>query len=414
MKKYKLIAITLGSLGILYTLREFNLLSDSVLTWPILIATTLVVGFGVYALDQVCATNREKDTLHYENLDFMRYVCAIFIIIIHLRPFLGQMDRLDIFFNNIIGRLCVPLYFFVTGYFAAKKARKDPNYISRYIKGMLPLYIAWSIIYIPFALLWLKDYLPMGIDFVNGLALPTYLNTIIYIAFIPIALLIGFLYIGTYYHLWYFPALFFSLWIVDKARKRLSFKIILAISFALLLLGASETYYGMLPQSITHYLDVYFNVFITTRNFLFFGLFYVAFGYFIGGKRQLRPKHSIIKLCLCIFLLFIEAYFLLPTNRLNSNIMLSCVPLIYYLFFTLIQLNTIWTLPMKYSFRDYVKYYYLLHPMMIVFTQLFLYDALVGFSGGIHFLDLIVVLIVTHFGSVMLIRIKKRYPKCIL
>lgn len=414
MKKYKLPLIGICSLIGLTLLRELGLLSSLILTWPMLLICTILLTLIIFYCDRCCTDNVNKQTFHFENLDFMRYICAIFIILVHLRPFVGNMDLLDIFFNNIIGRLSVPLYFFVTGYFAAIKGKKDELYIKKFIKSMMPLYIGWSLVYVPFAIIWLQEYFPYAVDFINAMNLPSFINMLIYILMIPLALAVGFLYIGTYYHLWYFPALFFSLWIVDKLRKHVHFFIILIVTLGLLLLGATETYYGVLPAKVTYYLDFYFTAFVTTRNFLFFGLFYVAFGYFVGQKNQLYVKHSFIKLCLCIFLLFIEAYFLLPTNRLNSNIMLSCIPLVYYLFHTLIQLNTIYPLPMKHSFREYYKYYYLLHPMMIVFVQLILYDMLYVLTAWIQFLDLVLVITLTHLGTLFMFRLKKKYLKCVL
>lgn len=109
-------------------------------------------------------------------------------------------------------------------------------------------------------------------------------------------------------------------------------KCLLLISFLLLLFGATETYYGVLPLSIKELLSYYYNIFFTTRNFLFFGLFYVVLGYYMGSKENLYSKYCFEKLIISFFCLIFESILLHDTDRLNSNILISCVPLTYYLF----------------------------------------------------------------------------------
>ena len=64
--------------------------------------------------------NYKSNKLSYENLDILKYISAILIIILHLRPFINYSNELDLAFNNIITRICVPIFFLITGYFVAK------------------------------------------------------------------------------------------------------------------------------------------------------------------------------------------------------------------------------------------------------------------------------------------------------
>lgn len=43
-------------------------------------------------------------------------------------------------------------------------------------------------------------------------------------------------------------------------------------------------------------LSYYYNIFFTTRNFLFFGLFYVVLGYYVGTKEKAYSKYCFLKL----------------------------------------------------------------------------------------------------------------------
>ena len=127
-----------------------------------------------------------------------------------------------------------------------------------------------------------------------------------------------------------------SLAIIDWVRKRFKLSILLIISFFLLIIGSFETYYGSLPVLVQWFLDKYFMVFITTRNFLFFGLFYVTLGYLIYGKKPLFARNALFGLLLSAIGLVVETVFLQTITRLDSDILIdmphlyiSCLLLLY-------------------------------------------------------------------------------------
>lgn len=354
--------------------------------WYMIISLIVLLGLPwlVTKSDTICHNNVINEKQSYQTLDFARYIFAILIIILHMRPFFETNYFLDVFFNNIIGRIGVPFYFVITGFFLSKKENKNPNCIIKYIKDSLPLYITWSIIYIP-----------LGLDYLNQLQLPLYLY--------PVGLILGMFYIGTYYHLWYFPALFISLLCVHFFKKHWHLKYLLIISFIFICLGATETYYGFLPPNFQELLSTYyFNIFYTTRNFLFFGLFYVSLGYSLGNKK-ITTTHPCIKLLLSFLLLVAEVYFVQTIVRLDSNILITCIPVTYYLFVSLIYSN-----PVKINtkiYRELNKYYYLLHPYIIFICEILI--ARFFFIQMPPFISLVIVLIVTHLLSILLIGIKK-------
>lgn len=384
--------ITLTIAALILFLKKINVLqSENKLGYPLpMIGMTLFFsGLAIFVQKQMDDHFSQK-TPFYEHLDVLKYVMSILIIILHLRPFLGYSNELDLTFNNIITRICVPIFFLITGYFTAQKEKQRPNYIHDYIKKSIPLYLTWSAIYLPILLPTIWPYLA-----------PIPLPLLILLA--PLALLVALLYSGVYYHLWYFPALFFSLLLLSKWKQKWPVQWLLLISFVLLLFGATETYWGIIPTSIQEWLAYYYHIFFTTRNCLFFGLFYVVLGYMMGQKKALYTPYCLEKLILSIFFLIFEAILLHDTDRLNSNILLSCIPLVYYLFIATLYFPHIHI--QHFPFRTLSKYYYLLHPFIIYVTSQLLNPALLP-----PFTYLLIIFILTHLTTLGVIYIKKKYP----
>ncbi|WZU02211.1 hypothetical protein MGH68_03995 [Erysipelothrix sp. D19-032] len=89
--------------------------------------------------------------------------------------------------------------------------------------------------------------------------------------------------------------------------KRFKPSSLLIMSFLLFALGATETYFGLLPNAIQTILNTYYyNIFITTRNFLFFGTFFVAMGYAMEAKNIVFVKASLTKLVVSFLLFLVE------------------------------------------------------------------------------------------------------------
>lgn len=351
--------------------------------------------------------NYRVNKLNYQNLDILKYLSSILIIVLHLRPFFNFSNELDLAFNNIVTRICVPIFFIITGYFVAKKEQVNQNYIKEYIKKIIPLYLVWSLLYIPVIIGTIIQYLPIINEYISKINITLPLLIIFSIILLPIIVLIALCYTGVYYHLWYFPAIIFSLLVLKKWKQKFKIKYLLIISFILLLFGATETYYGVLPFLVKRTLSYYYNIFFTTRNFLFFGLFYVVLGYYVGTKEKAYSKYCFLKLIVSFFLLTFEAILLHDTDRLNSNILLSCVPLTYYLFISSIYITN--NIKSNFQFGTYSKYYYLIHPM-IIFVISLLYKNITYYP----YLNILLVLLITHIASALIINLKKKNKQLII
>lgn len=285
----------------------------------------------------------------YHAIDIMKFICSIMVIVVHTLVLLPYSTFGNFVVTNIFGRFVVPFFFISTSFFVSMKSRSNPTYFRKYIIALTKLYLFWSILYIPCGFVWIQQ----------NLDIPFYLY--------PIALVLGFFYLGTYYHLWYVPALIFSLIVVEWYTKRFRLRTLIPIAFVLFCIGSLETYYGVVNIPIVQsVIDKYMMVFFTTRNGLFFGLFFVACGYYLSkSDRLLHIEHKRRWLVVSLILLVIEAYVLDQTNTLNFNFLIMLAPCTILLFLCLRDINVSWNL--NYSkLREFSEYYYFTHAFFLV------------------------------------------------
>ena len=361
----------------------------------------------VIRMETHMAFHAQTKQLQYQNLDLFRFLSSIIIIVLHARPFFTVSYEIDMAINNIIGRICVPFFFFISGYFAAKQEQKKPDYIRSYIRSMIPVYLLWSAVYLPWSLSLAAPYIQQVSGLLCTIGLPTAIQNLLLLLLVPLAVIVALLYSGVYYHLWYFPALLLSMLVLRWWKRKYSLRVLLTVSFVLLLFGATETYYGFCGQFFQSLLHYYYAVFFTTRNFLFFALFYVTLGYWMGKQEQPASSLCFLKLLLSIAALVGEGMLLQTTQRLDSNILLACVPLVYYLFSCLLYTNIHVPQLSEIPFRAISKYYYLVHPLMILFVHAW-FPQVDSFWMAVA--KVVCVLCCTHICTLLLIHIKKRYP----
>ena len=361
----------------------------------------------VIRMETHMAFHAQTKQLQYQNLDLFRFLSSIIIIVLHARPFFTVSYEIDMAINNIIGRICVPFFFFISGYFAAKQEQKKPDYIRSYIRSMIPVYLLWSAVYLPWSLSLAAPYIQQVSGLLCTIGLPTAIQNLLLLLLVPLAVIVALLYSGVYYHLWYFPALLLSMLVLRWWKRKYSLRGLLTVSFVLLLFGATETYYGFCGQFFQSLLHYYYAVFLTTRNFLFFALFYVTLGYWMGKQEQPASSLCFLKLLLSIAALVGEGMLLQTTQRLDSNILLACVPLVYYLFSCLLYTNIHVPQLSEIPFRAISKYYYLVHPLMILFVHAW-FPQVDSFWMAVA--KVVCVLCCTHICTLLLIHMKKRYP----
>ena len=406
-KKRNIIIITMNFLALLLymttMLQRENPIGQTLTVIMLAASGSLLV----IRMETHMAFHAQTKQLQYQNLDLFRFLSSIIIIVLHVRPFFTVSYEIDMAINNIIGRICVPFFFFISGYFAAKQEQKKPDYIRSYIRSMIPVYLLWSALYLPWSLSLAAPYIQQVSGLLCTIGLPTAIQNLLLLLLVPLAVIVALLYSGVYYHLWYFPALLLSMLVLRWWKRKYSLRVLLTVSFVLLLFGATETYYGFCGQFFQSLLHYYYAVFFTTRNFLFFALFYVTLGYWMGKQEQPASSLCFLKLLLSIAALVGEGMLLQTTQRLDSNILLACVPLVYYLFSCLLYTNIHVPQLSEIPFRAISKYYYLVHPLMILFVHAW-FPQVDSFWMAVA--KVVCVLCCTHICTLLLIHMKKRYP----
>ena len=333
----------------------------------------------------------------YHAIDFTKFICSILVIVVHTAPLLNINKEYNWLLIAILGRFVVPFFFISSAYFISMNTQKYGDfYFKTYIRSLIKTYLFWSIIY-----------LPLGIDYIGKeLSIP-------YILY-PIALIVALVYIGTYFHLWYIPALLLALLIVHWAMKHFRKRYILSVSFILILLGSLETYYGFINSPfLLSIVDRYFRIFITTRNGIFFGLFYVSWGYFIAQKDtwiEHTHHHGLAAICFFI-LMIIEALFIRGSNNLDSNILLMAAPFTICLFLYCRDVAMPWKLNYR-KLRAYSSLYYFTHAYFLILIpyglHLFHQQALYDGNGIFRFFS---VLCCTHIITYIMYQIQEYVQK---
>ncbi|WP_420329396.1 serine racemase VanT catalytic subunit [Paenibacillus gorillae] len=211
--------------------------------------------------------------IRYGGMDTFKLVAAFLVITIHLGPLLSVDPYADFVLTGIIARLAVPFFFIASGFFLFGKRSGDRK---RELASMRRFTLRIGLLY--------------------GVGIIAYLPLNVYDGYFkqPIhvwGMLQDIVFNGTFYHLWYLPALMTGAWIVYGLRVFLSLKAVLAVSavlYVLALLG--DSYYGLTAGSpvLTALYDGMFTIFDYTRNGIGFAPLYMA----LGAWAALRPLPS--------------------------------------------------------------------------------------------------------------------------
>lgn len=252
-------------------------------------------------------------------IDIARYVSALLVVCIHVYPFAGISETFNTYFIQTVCRLAVPFYFVVSGYFFFRKwgsEEENEEHFRHYEWRITKLYLIWSVIYVPYVI-W--NYASQGFSF---------LNIIAYVR--------DFFMAGSYYHLWFLPALIFGMLIVYTAYTKKGLGFTLKLSLVLYLMGYLINVYAPLWEKLP-YVSVLYGFFtktmVTARNGFFFGPMYLSLGLLLARTRRLRPQVSFSLFGVSFVLLALEVtlYIRLGIMYDLSCMFLMLVPATYFL-----------------------------------------------------------------------------------
>ena len=261
-------------------------------------------------MSNISSTEKQQ----YYGLDVLKFVMALLVVARHTIQIFYPVDsRWRIIIHYWLSNLGVPTFFAIAGFLLFKKAasdnenaavpRLDSAKFRTYIFRILKLYILWSLIYLP-------------IDIYNKQPVGFYLQS--------------WFMSSTIIQLWYLPALIVAVvinWFLYKVFRGKTW-LMLIFTGMLLIIGWTVdnhvVYKHLAPPVLQSFVGWYAPKFLTMRNGIFYGSFYVAAGAWIAGRNKRMPLVPTILICIAFLMVMYKEVLICS----NINIVLSAAPVV--------------------------------------------------------------------------------------
>ncbi|WP_154888406.1 acyltransferase [Longibaculum muris] len=317
---------------------------------------------------------------YYPFIDIMRIIASLLVIAIHTDPLTSFNPQLNFLITRIFGRLAVPFFFMTTAYFLFNQGMPTYAKLKSVIKQFLIIDICSILLYLPVQI---------------------YNHSL---SFEPIVIVKDLFMDGTFYHLWYLPAVIIGLLILYELYQHLNEKTIFMIVCILYMIGlAGDSYYSYLHQIplIEAFYTALFKICDYTRNGFLFAPIFLFLGAFLAQHQWHFKKYVLIFLMLVSFMIFfIETLLIHQQPIITHDAMTLSLPFISFFFFSFCL--TFQSSKRFVLYKDLSLYVYILHPLMIIVVRmmgklthlehifisqsLFHYLAVTGFSFLIAYL----------------------------
>lgn len=258
--------------------------------------------FGI-CLGELIVMSEGKRLLRNDAIDAFRLVCAILVIIIHTNPFYDINKFFGFLICQVVVRIAVPFFFVVSGYFLLLGLkRRGGQYAIRYIKKLLYEYAIWSLIY------FLIDYSQLK-DEIN---LVSFLKNCI----------VTFTIFGSHYHLWFYPALLFSIVIITIFWKIKKLRYLYLCTLVLYLFGSLALAYSRIIIKIP-FVDkiINFTYFENIRRIILMALPFCMLGAALSKYKDIGKNEGLHLLVTGI--LYLIEVILVTIFKLGDSIVLT-------------------------------------------------------------------------------------------
>ncbi len=276
-------------------------------------------------------------------LDYFRIIAALFIVAIHIGPLSTFNATADFLFTYCLGRIAVPFFLMTTGYFVLSSSVRNPKSLWKNLKKITLLYVVATLIYFPINL-----YAGKLVWDLNIIAKDV-------------------LFDGTFYHLWYLPASIVGCLLVYFMLKYCGFKVAIAISALLYIIGLfGDSYYNLVSSlaPVEGFYNVLFHISSYTRNGIFYAPIFLLIGVFIANY-----KFQFSRLILCAGLIIstvcilLEGYIVYSLDwQRHSSMYISLLPCSFFLYLVLLNI----TKKQVPFLRQISTLVYILHPLCII------------------------------------------------
>lgn len=278
-------------------------------------------------------------------IENFRIIAALFVIANHTAMLSSISEEADFVFSYCLGRVAVPFFFMVSGYFVIgpwlRKEVGSKQRLRKFIRKTILLYALCSLLYVPVL--------------VYSRQLPEDFTGFVRMVFFD----------GTYYHLWYFSAVIVGIGVIFLL-KRLPVSFIGVVTALLYGIGVGgDLWYGAVEgiPIIHSFYDVLFSIFTYTRNGLFFAPFFLWLGA-VCNKNNYKPMPGLTISLMCLVM---EGLFTrhMGYQRFNS-MYVSLIPVMWFLFMALQQ----WKGRQLRHAGDMSLIVYVIHPLVILGLRL--------------------------------------------
>lgn len=329
--------------------------------------------------------SHQQNKLFYGLLDYFKLFSAILVIAIHTFPLASINNTANFILTSIFARIGVPFFFMVTGFFLLPKCfsttfipNEKENLSTRFFFSLSSKYTiiteAKNAFYSLFRFL-TKTCILYGLTILLYLPINFY-NGYFQQESLPNKLIKDIIFDGTFYHLWYLPALILGVVIVFlllKTKKLFFPMIITSLLYIIGLFG--DSYFGLL-KSFPFLQNLYFKSFHIssyTRNGIFFAPIFLFIGYLIACniKKCIYSFQKYIRFFgISFLLLLIEGLFLDYFNLQRHSSMYITLPFVmYFLFQILIFESKHYSIPGNVEIRKISMLIYVFHPLFIIFIR---------------------------------------------
>lgn len=288
---------------------------------------------------------------NYGGLDIFKIVAAFLVVAIHTSPLESFDATADFFLTRELARLAVPFFFMVTGHFVLSDRlwgqERDYGPIWRYLGKTGILYGIAILLY-----------LPIGIYAGH------------YEDLTPFRAVQMLVFDGTFYHLWYFPALILGILIVCLLGRFCKLGVSMAVTAVLYLIGLfGDSYFGLIADvpGVSQAYELGFRLFSYTRNGLFLAPIFLVMGAWLKrGSEKTKPVPNAVGFGISFCLMTAEGLILRYYDLQRHDSMYLLLPVCM---FFLYRLLLTWNRKSMGAFRTISTWIYILHPAMIVVVR---------------------------------------------
>lgn len=280
-------------------------------------------------------------------MDKFKIISAILIIAVHTYPFGSINENFDFVFTHVLCRIAVPFFLMVTGYFVLPKAIENKKTLINYTIKILKIYAICILLYLPVGI-YAGKFKKIGI---LGILKAIFID-------------------GTFYHLWYFPALVLGIWLTYLIIKKINGKKALFVLIPLFIIGLfGDSYYGISEKFaiIKMIYSMIFKVFEYTRNGNFFVPIFLYFGYMLkNDPLKLNQKQNYILLLGSIILMIVEGVILHHFElQRHDSMYIMLLPTMLLLFNIIMQNKN----ENNKMLRNISTVIYIMHPLFIIVVR---------------------------------------------